>query len=54
LARRRLKALFLELSGGLKSGSYIFVVKEKINKMDYISLKKGLIWSFKRLECLEK
>lgn len=53
-ARRRLKALFLELSSGLKSGSYIFVAKEKIGKMDYESLRKALLWSFKRLDCLEK
>jgi len=54
LARRRLKALFLELCGGLKSGSYVFVAKKKIDDMDYISLKKSLLWSFKRLNCLEK
>ena len=54
LARRRLKALFLELSGGLESGSYIFVAKTKIDDMDYTSLKKSLLWSFKRLNCLEK
>ncbi len=54
LARRRLKALFLELCGGLKSGSYIFVAKTKIDDMDYASLRKSLLWSFKRLNCLEK
>jgi len=54
LARRRLKAIFLELSGELKSGSYIFVAKKKIDDVDYISLKKSLLWSFKRLNCLEK
>ena len=53
-ARRRLKALFFELSPGLKSGSYIFVAKEKIDYMDYESLKKGLLWSFKRLDCVKK
>jgi len=53
-ARRRLKALFLELSSRLKSGSYVFVAKEKIDDMDYISLRKSLLWSFKRLDCLEK
>ena len=54
LARRRLKALFREIEHQLKSGSYIFVAKRKIDEMDYKSLKKGLLWSFKRLNCLEK
>ena len=54
LARRRLKALFLELNSQLKSGSYIYVAKEKIDNMDYMSLRKSLLWSFKRLDCLEK
>jgi len=53
-ARRRLKALFRELGDQLKSGSYVFVAKVKIDSMDYISLKKSLLWSFKRLNCLEK
>ncbi len=53
-ARRRLKALFLELCDNLKSGSYIFVAKVKIGDMDYKSLEKNLLWSFKRLNCLEK
>ena len=54
LARRRLKALFLELCEQLKSGSYIFVAKVKIDDMDYESLRKSLLWSFKRLNCLKE
>ncbi len=53
-ARRRLKALFLEFGDSLKSGSYIFVAKDKMDKMDHISLKKGFLWSLKRLDCLKR
>ncbi len=52
-SKRRLRALFLELSSDLSDGSYIFVVKDKIHDMNYESLKKGLLWSFKRLKCLK-
>ncbi|MCF6173722.1 MAG: ribonuclease P protein component [Campylobacteraceae bacterium] len=53
LAKRRLRALFLELCEQIESGSYIFVAKQKIVDMDYESLKKSLIWSLKRLKCLK-
>lgn len=53
-ARRRLKALFLELQKDLSVGSYVFVAKDKIHSLDYESLKNGLLWSFERLKCLEK
>ena len=53
-ARRRLKALFLELQPNLSSGSYVIVAKDKIHDLDYATLKKGLLWSFGRLNCLEK
>ena len=43
-----------EFGDNLIEGSYVIVAKEKINYMSYESLKKGLLWSFKRLECLKK
>jgi len=54
LSKRRLRALFLELENNLLDGSYVFVAKENINRMSYESLKKGLLWSFKRLGCICK
>jgi ribonuclease P protein component len=53
LAKRRLKALFLELQSELKSGIYIFIAKETIKDIDYSKLKSALTWSFKRLECFK-
>jgi ribonuclease P protein component len=52
-AKRRLRALFAELEGKLKSGIYIFVAKESIKTISYKQLKNSLLWSFKRLECLK-
>jgi ribonuclease P protein component len=52
-AKRRIRALFVELEQKLKSGVYIFVAKESIKTIDYKQLKNSLLWSFKRLECLK-
>ncbi len=54
LSKRRLRALFSELENNLLDGSYVFVAKENINRMSYEALKKGLLWSFKRLGCICK
>ncbi len=37
-AKRRLRALFLEYSASLKSGTYIFVAKQAINKISHQQL----------------
>ncbi|MDR2080824.1 MAG: ribonuclease P protein component [Campylobacteraceae bacterium] len=52
-AKRRLRALFVELQDKLKDGIYVFVAKESLKNMSYKQLKSSLSWSFKRLECLK-
>jgi ribonuclease P protein component len=52
-AKRRLRALFVELQGGLKDGIYVFVAKESLKNVNYKQLKSSFLWSFKRLECLK-
>ncbi len=52
-AKRRMRALFNELSSSLKSGVYVFVAKENINQMTYEELKKSFLWSLRKLNCLE-
>jgi ribonuclease P protein component len=53
LAKRRLRALFIEFQSKLKDGVYVFVAKESIKNINYKQLKSSLLWSFKRLECLK-
>lgn len=40
LAKRRLRAIFLEIQHTLSDGVYVFVAKEKINHLPYDTLKK--------------
>lgn len=49
-ARRRLRAFVLSYENNIKTGKYIFVVKEKINENDFDKLKKDFNFAFKRLE----
>ncbi len=49
-----MRALFFENQDNLIDGIYVFVAKERISQMSYEALKKGFIWSFKRLECQSK
>lgn len=53
LARRRLKAVFFELQDKLATGTYVFVAKECFESIDYKNMKSSILWSFKRLKCLE-
>ncbi|WP_084218461.1 ribonuclease P protein component [Sulfurospirillum arsenophilum] len=54
LAKRRLRAIFLEIQHTLNDGVYVFVAKEKINHISYDALKKGIIWSMKKLNCVKE
>ncbi len=51
LAKRRMRALFFEIQESLKDGTYIFVAKDRMCQMSYESLKKGFLWSLRRLDC---
>jgi len=53
LAKRRLRALFLEICEEISAGNYILVAKNQINYTDYKSLKKSLLWSLNRLKCFK-
>ncbi len=53
-AKRRLRALFLELSPFLKNGSYIFIARDKILTSKYKDIKKGFLISLKRIKALKK
>ena len=53
-AKRRLRALFLELSPSLKDGTYIFVAKQAINEVTHQKLKKDLQKILNRLNAIEK
>ncbi len=48
-AKRRLRALFSELSPQLVSGTYIFVAKEAIKETSYDELKADMMKAFKRV-----
>jgi ribonuclease P protein component len=52
LAKRRLRAIFIELCDELTCGTYVFVAKEGINKASYKELKSSILWSFKKLGCI--
>lgn len=54
LAKRRLRAIFLEIQPMLNDGVYVFVAKEKIHHISYEALKKGILWSLKKLNGLKE
>jgi len=54
LAKRRLRAIFLEIQDNLHDGVYVFVAKEKMNQIPYEVLKKSLVWSMKKLNCVKE
>ncbi|MBV5277620.1 MAG: ribonuclease P protein component [Campylobacteraceae bacterium] len=54
LAKRRLRAIFLEIQNNLNDGIYVFVAKEKMNQISYEALKKGVMWSMKKLNCIKE
>ncbi|WP_083762466.1 ribonuclease P protein component [Sulfurospirillum deleyianum] len=54
LAKRRLRAIFLEIQHTLQDGVYVFVAKEKINHLSYDALKKGILWSMKKMNCVKE
>ncbi|WP_071627064.1 ribonuclease P protein component [Poseidonibacter lekithochrous] len=52
-ARRRMRALFTTYDKQIKSGKYIFVVKNTINDRDFLGLKKDFDFALKRLDLLK-
>lgn len=52
-AKRRMRAVFLELQDLLKSGTYLFVAKKDIFDMTYEQYEKNIKWSFKKLSCFK-
>jgi len=48
-----MRALFATYETKIKSGKYIFVVKNNINENDFAKLKKDFDFAFKRLELLK-
>jgi ribonuclease P protein component len=48
-----MRALFMEIKDDLIDGIYVFVAKDYINQMSYDELKKGFLWSLRRLGCLK-
>lgn len=48
-----MRALFIEVSDNLVDGIYVFVAKDHMSQMPYSELKKGFLWSLKRLGCLK-
>lgn len=54
LAKRRLKAIFIEYCETLPCGTYVFVAKEGINNVNYKDLKNSILWSFQKLGCIKK
>ncbi len=47
-----MRALFFDNQENLVDGIYVFVAKERMSQMSYDELKRGFIWSLKRLKCL--
>ncbi len=53
-AKRRLRALFLEFSHSLHSGTYIFVAKQSINEATHNKLKSDFEKILKRSNAIMK
>ncbi len=53
-AKRRLRALFMEFSSEIDSGTYILVAKEPIRNISYETLKSDFIKALKRVDALQK
>ncbi len=53
-AKRRLRALFLEFSPQMNSGTYIFVAKEPIRDTSYEMLKADILKALKRVGALKE
>lgn len=53
-AKRRMRAVFLELQDESKEGTYLFVAKKDILDLEYLHYKKNIKWSLGKLGCLRK
>jgi len=52
-AKRRLRALFLEFSPQITTGTYIFVAKEAIRNVSHDDLKRDMQRALKKVGALE-
>ncbi len=50
-AKRKCRAIFTKLHDDLKTGSYIFICKDKIISSSNEDFEKNIIWSLRRLGC---
>ncbi len=48
-AKRRLKALFIELQPHLKPGTYLFVAKREILTCDYARMREAFVHTLKKM-----
>ena len=48
-AKRRLRALFAEFSSSLKSGSYVFIAKDSIDKYSHKELMRDMKYASKKM-----
>ncbi len=53
-AKRRMRALFLDINTHLNSGSYVLIARDKILFCKYEDIKKGLIASLVRIKAFNK
>jgi ribonuclease P protein component len=53
-AKRRLRALFIENCNKLKNGTYIFVAKNGIDKIEFDIVKRDFLYTLKKLNLLDK
>lgn len=50
-AKRRMRAVFLELQDEIQKGTYLFIAKKEILDMSYGQYKKNIKWSLRKLGC---
>lgn len=53
-AKRRLRALFIQHSDVLKSGTYIFVAKNGLDSINFDEIKKDFLYTLRKLSLIEK
>ena len=52
-AKRRLRAIFTELSSNLTDGTYVFVAKKDILDIEFLKLRDDLTRAFKKVGALQ-
>ncbi|MCX2683097.1 ribonuclease P protein component [Campylobacter sp. MIT 21-1685] len=52
-SKRVLRALFFNVQTELENGKYIFIAKNELLKLSFLSLEKKLKWGLRKLECFK-